>query len=144
MIDDGIVHGCWFSKECWHHRKLYWNGVWPSKSWPHRDHCIRNPCNQESSTNQHCHLMRKGIREQNQQTRRTRAWSDKSGRGAGHLLQPEKSNIFPFILSIRNCFTKFLRNSVRRSYCTSLSHLLHPICSELQNLNILKIQHIIQ
>lgn len=56
LVDDRIVHRCRFGKEGGHHGELYGNGVRPSKSRPHGDHCIGNPGNQEASTNQHCHL----------------------------------------------------------------------------------------
>lgn len=56
LVDDRIVHRRRFGKKGRHHGELYGNGVWPSKSWPHGDHCIGNPGNQEACTDQHRHL----------------------------------------------------------------------------------------
>lgn len=75
LVNDGVVHGCWFGKEGWHHGELYGDGVWPSKSWPHRDHCVGNPGNQEASANQHGHLVRERKRQRTKsQEDRWRRW----------------------------------------------------------------------
>lgn len=58
LVNNWVVHGCWLCKQSWYHWKLNGNGIWLSKGWPHRDHSIRDPGNEEPCTDQHCHLVR--------------------------------------------------------------------------------------